>query len=99
MCLKMQMPDGTVGIICGVRHKRQFCACGRESSLLCDWKVKGKKSGTCDAPICEQHALEAGPDKHLCPQHQRAWADWQKRHPGAILSPGSQQLNLIDGVR
>jgi hypothetical protein len=63
--------------------------------LLCDWKVKGKRSGTCDAPICAQHALQVGPDKHLCREHQKAWEDWQRRHPGSILPPDYGQLALV----
>jgi hypothetical protein len=39
MCLKLQMPDGTVGIVCGGHAKQKFCACGRTADLLCDWKV------------------------------------------------------------
>lgn len=77
MCLKMQLPDGSFAIICGPRLKPKFCACGREAHLLCDWKVKKKKSGTCDAPICDEHARNVGPDKHLCPKHQRAWEEWK----------------------
>jgi hypothetical protein len=82
MCLHMKMPDGTVGIICGARQKRQFCACGRVSTKLCDWKVPGKKSGTCDAPLCDQHAFAVAPDRDLCPEHQRAFDAWKRRHPG-----------------
>lgn len=37
------------------------------SSLLCDWPVDG---GTCDAPLCEEHAYEISPDRHLCPRHR-----------------------------
>lgn len=96
MCLKLEMPDGSVGIICGVRgHKQKFCACGRAADLLCDWKVREKKSGTCDLPICSKHAQQVGPDKHLCPQHQKAYADWLKRRPGVILPPDYQQLSLL----
>lgn len=95
MCLRMPMPDGTAMIVCGTREKRKFCACGRACDFLCDWKVDGKKSGTCDAPICKHHAQQVGPDKHLCPLHQKAYADWRKRNPGAILPPDYQQLSLL----
>ena len=95
MCLKMQMPDGTVAIICGGHAKTKYCACGREADLLCDWKVKAKKSGTCDAPVCKQHALQVGPDKHLCQEHRKAYADWLKRHSGVVLPPDYQQLSLL----
>jgi hypothetical protein len=94
-CEHIKLPDGNFAIICGMRGKKRFCACGRAADLLCDWKVKEKKSGTCDLPICAQHAKQVGPDKHLCPQHQRAYADWLKRHPGAILPPDYAQLSLL----
>jgi hypothetical protein len=95
MCETLKFPDGTMGIICGLRRSRKFCPCGRAAHLLCDWKMKDKKSGTCDAPVCDQHAQQVGPDKHLCVLHQKAYADWLKRHPGAILPPDYQQLSLL----
>lgn len=98
MCLKMQLPNGDFAIVCGGHAKTKYCACGRTGDLLCDWKVKNKKSGTCDAPICRKCALEVGPDKHLCKEHQRAWADWCKRHreglPESIKAQGDQ-LSLL----
>ena len=57
MCLHMKFPDGSSAIICGTREQQKYCACGRAADLLCDWKVSGNKSGTCDKPICKQHAL------------------------------------------
>jgi hypothetical protein len=93
MCHQIKFENGRSVVICGLRTKH--CACGREADLACDWKVAGKKSGTCDAPICAHHAKQVGPDKHLCPQHQQAYANWLKRHPGAILPPDYQQLSLL----
>lgn len=29
--------------------------------------------GTCDIPVCELHAREAGEDRHHCRDHWRAW--------------------------
>ncbi len=95
MCEHVKLTDGGFAIICGMRGRTRYCACGRAADLLCDWKVKGKKSGTCDLPICKSHAQQARPDKHLCPQHQKAYADWLRRHPGAILPPDYQQLSLL----
>lgn len=34
---------------------------------LCDWPLEG--GGTCDAPVCPDHATEVGPDRHLFPLH------------------------------
>lgn len=42
------------------------CRCLAMSSILCDWPVEG---GTCDAPLCEEHAQAIGPDQHFCPIH------------------------------
>lgn len=41
--------------------------CMAISSILCDWPVEG---GTCDAPLCEQHAHQVGPDRHYCRAHR-----------------------------
>lgn len=98
-CEHIKFPDGTTGIICGVRRSPvNFCSCGRVAELLCDWKVKRKRSGTCDRPICKQHALEVAPDKHLCQEHQKAWSDWCKRRreglPEQFKAKG-EQLSLL----
>jgi hypothetical protein len=96
VCETIKFADGSSAIICGMRGRKQkYCACGRAAHLLCDWKVREKKSGTCDAPICPSHAKQVGPDKHLCPLHQKAYELWLKRHPGAILPPDYQQLALL----
>jgi len=55
-------------IVCGTR-RRQRCKCGRPAGLLCDWKVDGKRSGTCDAPICDGCTTSPAPNKDLCPTH------------------------------
>jgi hypothetical protein len=96
MCEHVKFPDGTTAIICGMRGRQKFCACGRVGDFECDWKVKEKRSGMCDAPICSHHALQVGPDKHLCPQHQKAWEAWQKRHPGHIAPPDYAQMSLLE---
>lgn len=95
-CEYIRSADGQViGFACGGSIRASYCACGHNAPFLCDWKVKGKRSGTCDLPICEKHALQVGPDKHLCPLHQKAYQEWKKAHPGAILPPDYQQLSLL----
>ncbi len=70
-----------VGIACsrGTMGGKPVCCmpgCSRAAAHLCDWKLKGRKAGeTCSAPICASHALEVGPEKHLCPAHAAAWAN------------------------
>lgn len=64
------------GIVC-TRGRTKLCGwCSRRSTLLCDWKVKKGRKKTCDAPMCATHALEVATEKHLCPNHQRAYAQW-----------------------
>ena len=45
--------------------------CMAISGVLCDFELE---SGTCDAPLCEEHAHQVGPDRHLCPRHAAARA-------------------------
>lgn len=68
---------GTVAIVCGVRRRK--CPCGRRATLECDWKAPARRSGTCDAPLCDRctHHPEAHGrvnfDKDLCPKHAAEW--------------------------
>lgn len=43
--------------------------CCALSSFLCDYELVD--GGTCDAPLCPEHAQQIGPDRHLCPRHAR----------------------------
>jgi hypothetical protein len=79
MCERLQVGDQTV-IVCGVKQTTpRFCRCGRVAIALCDWKVRDRKSGTCDAPMCTDHAKKVGRGKHLCLDHERAYELWQRR--------------------
>jgi len=76
----------------GYRSRPHRCgACGRalSATLQCDWKLGtatppppggrpllGKEGRTCDVHICTACAQEVGPDKHLCPEHQRTYKEW-----------------------
>jgi hypothetical protein len=95
VCENVPLPGGGFAIICGGRHRPRYCACGRESTFLCDWKVSEKKSGTCDAPICKAHALQVAPDKHLCPLHQGMWERWKVKHPPAQQSLFDQSVGAL----
>lgn len=81
-----RMPDGTpvhLNLGRGNRSAPPACrvlrldgsVCGWLSGYQCDWKIGVGK--TCDRWICEAHAQQVGPDKHLCPEHQRAYRAWQ----------------------
>lgn len=72
-CKGVTMPNGGSAIICGLPRPKR-CACGRPAGLLCDWKVPAKRSGTCDAPICDRCTSSPAPDKDLCPKHAAEWA-------------------------
>lgn len=62
--------DGRTVILCG-KGKIQAChVCQAIASKLCDWKIAG---GTCDAPMCEEHAHEVGQNRDLCFRHMNAW--------------------------
>lgn len=77
-CHHVALPEGGHAIVC-TGEKRQRCKCGRPATLLCDWKVPAKRSGTCDAPICEQCATSPAPDKDLCPTHTAEFESWKSR--------------------
>lgn len=78
ICERVSLPTGGHAIVCsGGRRKR--CACGRRADLLCDWKVEGKRSGTCDAPLCSRCTTSPAPEKDLCPEHAKAFAAWQQQ--------------------
>lgn len=72
-CQHVRLPDGSAAIVCGPRPRIKRCACGRPADKLCDWKVKTKKSGTCDKPICSKCSHVPAPDKDLCPDHAAEW--------------------------
>jgi len=63
-------------IICSSDRRAtcRFCRAlkrSRPARYLCDGV---RDTSTCNAPLCEGHALEVGPDQHLCPPCDRARA-------------------------
>lgn len=76
VCERVSLPGGGAAIVCS-SGRRKRCACGKSAPFLCDWKVPSRRTGTCDAPICADHATEPAPNKHLCPTHTEAYAAWQ----------------------
>lgn len=92
MCEHVKIGGGEF-IVCGGRRRYCACNCRRVMQFECDWKVPGKgvspeKPGTCDRPLCAQHATEVAPGKHLCPEHQRAWDAWKRaRLAAGFLNP------------
>lgn len=76
ICETVTLPDGGRAIVC-MSGQRKRCACGRPATLACDWKVPTRRSGTCDAPICERCTTVPAPDKDLCPKHAEAFEAWK----------------------
>lgn len=75
-CTRVAIPGGGVAIVCGSVRR---CACGRKATRLCDWKVRTRKSGTCDKPICDRCTTSPAPDKDLCAAHAAQWAEHPAR--------------------
>ena len=105
-CESFKIGDA-VGIICSRGKRRPNCAvpgCGRPAMFECDWPVKRKKSGTCDARLCEAHRVKVGEDRDLCPPHfklheqqprslEQELAELELRDP-AVRAAG-EQLDLV----
>lgn len=77
-CDHIRLGDGTGMIVCGTRRRPKCVQCGKRAALECDWKVPGRRSGTCDKPICARCTTSPAPEKDLCPEHAEAWANWQQ---------------------
>ncbi|NUX55962.1 hypothetical protein FSB65_21475 [Paraburkholderia sp. JPY418] len=70
-CIPIRTPDGAAGFIC-TRDRRtgRRCSvdgCRAPSGFQCDYPVSPRR--TCDRHLCAQHAHEAAPDVHYCPEH------------------------------
>lgn len=76
-CEHVQIPGLGPAIICtSGRRRSHYCtACDQLAHYLCDWKTGDGK--TCDLQICRVHAEQVAEEKHLCPKHSKAWAQWQ----------------------
>lgn len=66
-----RLPGG--GFVCGGAARRRRCStpgCDQWAGFECDYQLRGKKSGTCDAPICERcRAIVGGLD--YCKPHAK----------------------------
>lgn len=84
-CHHVQLPNGARAIVCTTSRGRR-CRCGARADLLCDWKVPGRKSGTCDRPICASCAVSPAPGKDLCPDHAREFELWKAARRGSATA-------------
>lgn len=73
-CHHVSLPGGGSAIVC-TSERAKRCPCGQRETLLCDWKMPNKRSGTCDAPLCPACTTSPAPDKDLCAKHATAWAE------------------------
>jgi hypothetical protein len=78
-CTWVKLPNSQAALVCtsggrSYRERAHRCACRQIARLQCDWKLAAGK--TCDAWICDACAHEGGPNKHLCPEHQRTYKEW-----------------------
>ncbi len=76
ICDRVSMPGGGTAIVCS-SGRRKRCKCGRDAFLLCDWRMPEKRSGTCDAPICNICGISPAPGKDLCAKHKAEFLQWQ----------------------
>ncbi len=81
-CRTFPMDSGGTAIVCGLPSQKR-CECGRASTLLCDWKVPKRKSGTCDRPICAHCSTSPAHGKDLCPAHAAEFKAWQEARANA----------------
>lgn len=76
-CTPVDLPGLGRAIVC-TRGRRMRCACGKAASLQCDAPTR-RRSGTCDRRLCRSCATEIGPDRHLCPAHEHARQQAERR--------------------
>lgn len=69
-CVPFTTPEGGRGIAC---YATKRCKCARRATLLCDWKVPTKKTGTCDKGLCDRCTYKPASGKDLCPDHAAEW--------------------------
>lgn len=70
-CVVVKLPNGGVAICKAAAAPRKRCRwCDLWSVALCDFPDPKRKSGTCDAPMCEIHQANVGPDRDYCPDHK-----------------------------
>lgn len=67
-----KLPPACIGRIESDNPLAPSMRCMAPSSIRCDFPmVVGGRIITCDAPVCEQHAVQVGPDRHYCQRHAK----------------------------
>jgi hypothetical protein len=75
-CEHIQMPGSVTAIACSSGRRPKCSGCGKPARLLCDWKTKTGRYGTCDAPVCESCTVKPDKGKDLCPTHAAEYERW-----------------------
>jgi len=74
MCERVTMPNGTVAIVCGVRHRRpRPCVhCGAPAPFACDGPRRhhAGRTMTCDRPLCGRCRIHVPPNQDFCKDHR-----------------------------
>lgn len=79
--------------------RRRCCGCGqltlRENLRLCDARLKkvrkGRKTNTCNKPICTRCTTIPAEGKDLCPNHAAQWEALKARPP--LTKPKDEQAD------
>jgi hypothetical protein len=72
-CERIDLGEGRTAIACsrGRRPAKPCCSCGRVSSLLCDYPLRGEKQGkTCDRALCAKCTWRPRVGVDYCPAHR-----------------------------
>jgi len=77
MCERLQLPDGTVAIVCGGhRGRRAKCVhCGQPAAFACDGPPRDRRRATCDHPLCRSCRIHVPPNRDFCRHHRVAAKD------------------------
>jgi len=86
-CRPIEVDGEVVGIVCGRGRPRRLCKCGRNSTKLCDYPLRGRRAGqTCDRPLCEKCATKVG--THVDGAHKGDTLDYCRAHAAMTVTHG-----------
>lgn len=83
-CRVTPLPGG-FAVFCGPRSPQKVCSvpgCGRPATKECDYQVAACRSGTCDAKLCDAHAVVTALGADHCPPHAKLSKREDQGHGG-----------------